>query len=110
MTVTRVHCHWWTWADLTHSGAWKEWTRGLQHLRALWSSRRSLLHARRSTSQARKDLTSTLGERASPALFLSADVPFDLNIFLSSPVTCLLTVLIDYYVLVVQSLKSCPTL
>lgn len=57
-----------------------------------------------------KDLTSTLGERASPALFLSADVPFDLNIFLSSPVTCLLTVLIDYYVLVVQSLKSCPTL
>ena len=53
-----------------------------------------------------KDLTSTLSQRASPALFLSADVPFGLNISLSSPVTCLLTVLIDYCVVVVQSL--CP--
>ena len=52
-----------------------------------------------------KGLASTLGERAAPVLFLSADVPFDLNVLLSPPVPCLLTVLIDYHVVVVPSLS-----
>ena len=45
-----------------------------------------------------EELKSMLNERAPPALFLSTSVPsfsFDLNISLSSPVTCSLPVLID---------------